>query len=744
METNDEIINISGKVETVLYQNEENGYAVCDVEDDSGELFTATGNMPYVSVGERLILYGRWTHHKTYGKQFFVERHEKVLPSTKNDILRYLSSGAVKGIGPKIAQKIVERFSEDAFEVIANHPDWLAEIKGISASKAKEMSDDFNEKAGVREIVMFCKDKFSPNTALKIYKTWGRNGVNIIRQNPYLLCERIQGIGFKLADEMAIENGILKDDPNRIKGAIIYVLRIFASRDGHTYATKEKLVDSTSRLIEVEGERIAPYIDTLAFEDKIKIVYFRSEYHIYLKENYIAEEYIAKKLILLKNTAFSMDYQNSKGFIEQIERQNGIEYARMQKRAIEEALMNGVTVITGGPGTGKTTIVKALIQIFKQVGLRCALCAPTGRASQRMSEATSHEATTVHKLLEPLSGTEASNGEIIFDRNEKNLLEKDVIIVDESSMLDIHLAESLLRAMKPGSRLVLIGDTHQLPSVGEGDVLNDIIYSECFPVVELNEIFRQAEQSGIVVNAYEINNGRVPDISKKYDDFFFISITNEELIPKYIAELCAIRLPKTYGVDPFIDIQVITPTKKGANGTRSLNSVLQETLNPKSKTKDEKHVSAMRIMRDGDKVMQTRNNYSCEWQRGKEEGKGIFNGDVGIIKSIDSLEKTIIIDFDGKVVQCDVNAFEEIEHAYAITVHKSQGSEYPIVIIPMTRSAPMLLTRNLIYTAITRAEKMVILVGDKEIFTQMVENDRQVIRNTGLFQFLRSISDENK
>ena len=737
MNASGELLKLGGRVDNVLYQNEENGYAVCEVQSDDGETFTATGNMPFIGIGERVELYGKWAQHKQYGRQFSVERFEKILPTSINDILRYLSSGAIKGIGPKIAQKIVEKYGEDTFEVIAQHPSWLAEIKGISQNKAIEMSTDFNEKSAVREIALYCKDRFSPNMAMKIYKALGSNAVARIRANPYILCESVQGIGFKIADEMALSNGLSAENQNRIKSAIIYVLKIFASRDGHTYSHKTSLIDATSKLIEVEPEKIAPCIELLAVEDKIKIVSFYDEFHVYLSENYLAEEYIAKKLLLLKRMVISVDYRNAKAFIDEIERRNGISYAIMQKRAIEATLMNGVTVITGGPGTGKTTIVKALIQIFDQMGLRCGLCAPTGRASQRMSEATSHEALTVHKLLEATGGNDTDGG-TYFERNEKNLLEKDVIIVDECSMLDVHLTEALLRAMKPGSRVVLIGDVHQLPSVGEGDVLNDVIFSERFPVVELNEIFRQAEQSGIVMNAYEINNGRVPDLTKKYDDFFFISIDNEENIPPYIANLCLKRLPKTYSIDPLRDIQVITPTKMGQNGTRYLNVILQEHLNPPSQVKQEKSNSLSRILRVGDKVMQTRNNYSSEWTRGSESGNGIYNGDVGIILSItDNEEKSVSVDFDGRVAKVDLAQPDELEHAYAITVHKSQGSEYPFVIIPMTKSAPMLLTRNLIYTAITRASHMVILVGNKETFEHMVKNDSQVIRNTGLCQFLR-------
>ncbi|MBO5374868.1 MAG: ATP-dependent RecD-like DNA helicase [Clostridia bacterium] len=738
----DEPIHICGRVESVLYQNEDNGYSVCDIEDENDKLFTATGNMPFISVGEKVELFGKWTQHKQYGTQFSVERCEKILPTSKNDILRYLSSGAIKGIGPKIAQKIVEKYGEDSFDVISNHPNWLAEIKGISLTKANEMSKDFKEKAGVREIVMYCNGRFSPNTAMKIYKTLGSGAVGLIESNPYILCENVPGVPFKLSDDMALDLGLGTENENRIKSAIRYVLRVFASRDGHTYSTREVLLDATSKLIEVHEDKIDPYIDQLAFEDKLKIVCFRSEQHIYLTENYLSEEYISKKLLLLKNTVISVDYRNTKSFIEQIEARNGIQYAKMQKKAIEATLMNGVTIITGGPGTGKTTIVKAVIQIFSQLGLRCGLCAPTGRASQRMSEATSHEATTVHKLLDATSGGEFEFGPV-FDRNEKNLLDKEIVIVDESSMMDVHLTEALLRAMKPGSRLILIGDTHQLPSVGEGNVLGDVISSECFPVVELDEIFRQSEESGIVMNAYEINNGRIPDLSKKYNDFFFISINDEEAIPEYIANLCTTRLPKSYGVDPLLDIQVITPTKMGTNGTRLLNIALQAKLNPQNVKKAEKGADITRILREGDKIMQTRNNYANEWTKGIEKGIGIYNGDVGIIKSIKAGEdKTITVDFDGRVTDFGFSQADELEHAYAITVHKSQGSEYPIVIIPMTKSAPMLLTRNLIYTAITRASRVVILLGKKEVFEYMVQNDKQIIRNTGLCQLLRSNSDE--
>lgn len=742
-----EIINdaqmlcIRGRVENIMYKSDDESYAVCDIEDENKELFTATGNIPYVSVGESVELYGKWTSHPTYGKQFTVSRTVRTLPTSKNDILRYLSSGAVKGIGPKIAQKIVEQYGDDTFEVISKHPDWLSQIKGISAIKAREISQDFNEKSGIRDIIMYCSDKFPPATATKIYKIWGTDGVGILQQNPYIICERIEGVAFKWADDIAFAHGLAPDNENRIKCAIIQVLKVFASRDGHTYVTRSTLVDATSKFIEVEGEKIEPCVDDLAFENKIKIVPYKDEMHIYIKENYQCEEYISKKLLLLRNSAFGIDYLNALSFIDLIEKQNGIEYAKMQKRAIESVLMNGVTVITGGPGTGKTTIVKALIQIFSQIGLKSALCAPTGRASQRLAEATSHEAFTVHKLLG--AGPDMMHwGETVFERNEKHLLDQDIIIVDESSMMDAYITDALLRAIKPGARLVLLGDVNQLPSVGAGNILDDVIRSESFPVVRLNEIFRQAEQSGIVMNAHEINNGKIPDLSKKYDDFFFIEIKNEAQIPEYISRLCNTRLPKTYGIHPTRDIQVITPTKKGPNGTKSLNVTLQNGLNPKANGKEERLVGFTRLFRVGDKIMQNKNDYTYEWIRDSCTGVGVFNGDVGIIQEIQNEDHYFVADFDGRITQLPDTAFDDVELAYAITVHKSQGSEYPFVIIPMTKSAPLLLTRNLLYTAITRAQRMVILLGDKSTFAQMVENDRQVVRNTGLYKMLRSNDDK--
>ena len=731
----DGIIVIRGTVENIVFHSDETGYGVFDLEDENGELVTVVGTVPFISVGEQVELYGYWAHHKVYGRQFKAERFEKILPTEKNDILRYLSSGAIKGIGPKTAKKIVDKYGEDAFDVISNHPTWLADINGISLKKAVEMSNDFKEKSGVREIIMYCKDSFSPNTAMKIYKKWGRNALGILKENPYCLCNEIDGIGFKRADEIAMEAGLSKDNENRIRSGILYVLGVFASRDGHTYVNKDVLVNATSKLIEVGGELILTQITELAKENKIKIVEYSGQSHVYLTENYNNEEYIARKLLVLERSNVSVGEYNAISLIEQIERENDISYASMQKKAICESLKNGVTVLTGGPGTGKTTIIKAVLNIFKRLGYKCALCAPTGRAAKRMSETTSYEAKTIHRLLEVDTGNEYSRGPE-FVRNEKNHLEYEVIIVDETSMIDVSLMTALLKAIKPGSKLLLIGDVYQLPSVGEGNVLNDIIRSEKFSVITLNEIFRQSENSGIVVNAHKINRGIVPDIKERYNDFFFVSIQDESLIPSYIANMCKNRLPAKYGKDIEDGIQIITPTKKGYCGTQNLNSVLQNELN--SKSKKQYVTRTQKIYKIGDKVMQIRNNYDVEWERENESGRGIFNGDIGFVYEIDNEEMLMKINYDGKIASYDLSALDEIDHAYAVTVHKSQGSEYPIIIIPLVKCAPILLTRNLIYTAITRAESMVLLIGDSEVLETMVNNNTQINRNTGLRMFLES------
>ena len=736
--------NINGTVVKLIYQNQDNWYSVCDVEADTGRLITVVGIMPYISVGEGISASGEWINSKEYGQQFKVEEYQKILPQKKNEILRYLASGAVKGIGAKIAQKIVEMYGEDSFDVIANHPDWLVSIRGISRKKAYEISIDFKEKSDIREILTFCNGTISSNTAVKVYKRWGKKSLNIIQENPYTLCSEDFGIGFKRADEIALGLGFDPSRNERIISGIKYALDVFASRDGHTYVDEHTLCTGVAKLLDVDKNKVleilnnGTVLDFVHIDNNLKNANGDNVKRISLRALYNAETHIAKKLTEINRRAVHLDGGNIEHIINRIELQNGIEYARMQKTAIFKCVTNGVTVLTGGPGTGKTTVIKAVLQIFGNFGMKCALCAPTGRASKRMSEATSCEARTIHRLLEVMPNGFDSTPE--FNRNEKNHIEEDVIIVDESSMIDISLMSALLSAIKPGARLILIGDTNQLPSVGEGNVLNDIIKSECFCTVCLTEIFRQARNSGIVINAHKINNGEHPDLSQKFDDFFFISVS-EENVPDYVADLCKTRLPRKYNETIFDGIQVITPQKKGLNGTYNLNYVLQSSLNPLSSQKIECNTTRERKIRLGDRIMQIKNNYEAEWETKKgESGMGVFNGDVGIIKHIDNDEKQLIVDYGDRSVSYQFSSIDELDHSYAITVHKSQGSEYPIVVIPISSACPpMLQTRNLIYTAITRASKMVIIVGDKATFFNMIDNDMRQVRNTYLESLLKEL-----
>ena len=732
-----EKLKISGTIEKIIYQSTSSWYSVCDVCLDTGESVTVVGIMPYASVGEGIDAVGAWVTNKDYGKQFSVEEYTKSMPQEKNAILRYLSSGAVKGIGAKIAKKIVDLYGDDSFDVIENHPEWLAQINGISRKKAYDISFDFKEKSDVREIMTISSGLVSVESSVKIYKRLGKNAASILKENPYLLCGEQFGINFKKADEIAFSYGMASDSENRIIAAIKYVLGIYATRDGHTYVNKDLLIDSVSKYISVDIEKIKAVLETNEGIRGISIFLVDNKPCVALSELYFSEINIAKRLKHINRKAIALENANLEYVVTELEARDTIKYAVLQKKAIYEALKNGVMVLTGGPGTGKTTVIKALLRIFANLGMTSALCAPTGRAAKRMSEATGEEAKTIHRLLEVSTGAEL-NDDAKFARNNTNPLDEDVIIVDESSMIDVPLMNSLLNAIKTGSRLILIGDTSQLPSVGEGDVLNDIISSGEFSVVCLNEIFRQARDSGIVTNAHNINNGICPNLSEKFDDFFFIE-KEDELTPDYILDLCKNRLPKKYGKDATENIQVITPSKKGFCGTVNLNYILQSGINPQSSGKKQINKGQSKVFRVGDRVMQTQNNYDIEWTDEKNGleilGTGIFNGDVGVIKSIN--DDILTVDYQGKSAEYASGELDELDHSYAITVHKSQGSEYPIVIIPITKSCPyMLLTRNLIYTAITRAEKMAIIIGSRDVFYKMIENNVKIARNTMLKRLL--------
>lgn len=722
------LLSIEGSVEKIIYQNEENGYTVCEIFTPSDELFTLVGNMPYLSEGETISALGNWVNHATFGKQFKVEFYEKQLPATETAILKYLSSGAVRGIGKVTAQRIVSQFGADSFEVIEHNPQWLAEIPGISPKKAEQISASFAAQFGMRNVMMFCREYFGPTTAVRIYKKWGNGAVERIKQNPYILCGEIYGVGFEKADAIAKDLGIKKNAPERIAMGLKYVLMHNAASNGHSFLPLDKLCAVAKRLLSCEMNEIED--EAAALESRGEIVCVRHEGMkcAYLRDYYEAEKYTASKLCALDRAGKNLGDDNVLSLISMVERESNMEYAVLQKRAICQAASNGVFILTGGPGTGKTTVVRAIIRVFDAMGLRIALAAPTGRAAKRMSQSAGEEAKTIHRLLEMEYGAE---DKLRFRKNENDQLEDDVIIIDEASMLDLMLTNALLKAIKPGARLILIGDVNQLPPVGAGHVFDDIIKSDRFATVELTHIFRQAQESLIVTNAHAVNHGEYMNLESKSGDFFFLPRQEDAQTAATIAELCKKRLPKSYGLTVFEGIQVITPSRKGDAGTEMLNSALQSAINPPARGKAEKKVRDF-TLREGDKVMQIKNNYDIEWNKNGSQGFGIFNGDIGVIKKIDLSEELITVDFEDKICEYDYTMLDELELAYAITVHKSQGSEYPIVIMPLYRYTPKLLTRNLLYTAITRAQSIVILVGNGEVAKAMVDNNRQTKRYTGL------------
>lgn len=729
------MIKLSGSVEHVIYANEENGFAICDLGTDSDELVTITGTLPYIGEGDVLTVYGRWVHNPKYGRQFRVEQSEKQLPADKASILRYLSSGAVKGIGPKTAQRIVNEFGEDSFEVIEQHPEWLAHLPGITHKRAEEISDDFQKKAGVRSAMLFFREFFGAAITVRIYKKWGGRAVEMAKNNPYLLCEEIDGIGFERADRLALHLGVSVNSPERLCSGVRYLLSANALQNGHVCLPREKLIAGAAKLLEASEAEIEAAVSNLIRDQKVRAVTLDGNAYLYDRQLYESETYIARKLLLLDRVCPVMDTVNIEAFIRKEEVESGIRYAALQRQAIADALENGVMLLTGGPGTGKTTVVRALLHIFSGMDLSVALCAPTGRAAKRLSESTSCEAKTVHRLLE--YGGEENGNRAQFQRNESNLLEESVVIVDEASMIDNQLMAALLRAVKPGARIVIIGDADQLPSVGAGNVLHDLLESGRFSTVRLNEIFRQAQQSLIVTNAHAINRGELPRLDVKDNDFFYLPRTSDSEIAATVVQLCQTRLPRTYGETAIRGTQVLSPSRKGETGTEHLNLLLQAALNPPTAEKREHRFRDL-LFREGDRVMQTRNNYDVVWEREDGSGgNGIFNGDIGIISRIDVRDETMELRFDDKTVIYEFGLLEELELAYAVTVHKSQGCEYPIVILPLGSAPPLLQSRNLLYTAVTRAQTMVIMVGREDVIAAMVRNVRQSMRYTGLIQWLR-------
>lgn len=728
---------LAGYVEHIIYRNADNGYTVLNLVSGEEEI-TCVGIFSAIAEGENIEASGDYTDHPTYGKQFKVESFEEKAPEDEEAIERYLGSGAIRGIGLALAARIVRRFKADTFRIIEEEPERLAEVKGISERKAMEIADQVNEKRDLRQAMIFLQQYgITMNLAVKVYQQYGQEVYGIIRENPYRLADDIEGVGFRTADEIAVRVGIRMDSDFRIRSGILYVL-LQASTEGHTYLPEEELTRRTGQLLEVGEEQIEKQYMDLAIERKIIMKQGENQTQIYAASFYYMEANTATMLKQL-NVSYDVPDLEIEERVRRIEKQTGMELDEHQMTAVKEAVRNGLLIITGGPGTGKTTTINTIIKYFEMEGLDIFLAAPTGRAAKRMSETTGFEARTIHRMLELNGGVDGAAG---FERNEQNPLETDVVIIDEMSMVDISLMHALLKAVAVGTRLILVGDVNQLPSVGPGSVLRDIIRSHECNVVMLTKIFRQASTSDIIVNAHKINQGEEVTLDNKSMDFFFLKRYDADVIISVVLQLIKQKLPKFVDATPY-DIQVLTPMRKGLLGVERLNGILQRYLNPPSPQKREKEHGDI-LFREGDKIMQTRNNYQLEWEiRAKyglsvDKGTGVFNGDMGIVREINDFAETMTVEFDeGRMVEYPYKLLDELELAYAITIHKSQGSEYPAVVIPLLSGPSMLMNRNLLYTAVTRARKCVTLVGNEVTFAQMVQNTSQQKRYSGLCDRLK-------
>ncbi len=743
---------LSGYVQHIIYRNPGNGYSVFEFIAD-GEEITCVGTFQTLDEGETLRLSGSYTEHAVYGSQFKTESYEEVAPEDEQSIERYLGSGAVKGIGPALAARIVRKFGKDTFRIVEEEPERLVEVKGISERKAMEISTQLEEKKGMREAMLYLQKYGISNTlAIKIYQTYGMELYRVLEENPYRLAEDIDGIGFKRADELASRIGIHTDSDYRIRSGILYTM-LLAAADGHTWIPQRLLERRTAELLGLSEEYIGIQIPNLAMDKKLVLRVGEGpeeDTKVYASTYYYAEMSCAR---MLKELNVSMVFgegllpaEEAKLLrdIARLAEKENVELEELQQKAVLECIKQGIMILTGGPGTGKTTTINTIIRYFEAEGMDILLAAPTGRAAKRMTEATGYEARTLHRMLElsgmPEEGTGSSaslNHSIRFERNEDNPLEADVIIVDEMSMVDIHLFQSLLKAVTPGTRLVLVGDVNQLPSVGPGQVLRDLIESRDFSVVELKKIFRQAGGSDIVVNAHRINEGAQIALDNKSRDFFFLERDNVQVIYKHMVQLIREMLPKYVQAGP-LDIQVLTPMRKGNLGVEALNQVLQGQLNPKSPSRKE-YLAGSTLFREGDKVMQTKNNYQLEWEIVSkygipiDRGLGVFNGDMGIIREIDEYAQTVVVEFDEqRRVTYSYELLSELELAYAVTIHKSQGSEYPAVILPLLGGPRMLFNRNLLYTGVTRAKTCVTILGSRQVVQEMIENESEARRYTSL------------
>lgn len=729
-QTEDEVIN--GYVDHIIYRNADNGYTVLVMICDEEEV-TCVGTFSDIAEGENIEAHGSYTDHPTYGRQFAVKSFEEKAPKDEMAIERYLGSGAIKGVGIALAARIVRRFKSDTFRIIEEEPERLAEVKGISERKAMEIADQVNAKRDLRQAMIFLQQYgISTTLAVKIYNTYGQEIYGILKENPYRMADDVEGVGFRTADEIASRVGIRTDSDFRIRSGIQYAL-LQASNEGHTYLPMPELTQRASNLLQIEPEYIEKHYMNLAMDRKIIMRQVDDTTQIYASSFFYMEANTATMLKQL-NASFDVPDIEIEERLRQIEKQTKMDLDEHQVEAVKEAVRNGLLVITGGPGTGKTTTINTIIRYFELEGMDIFLAAPTGRAAKRMSETTGFEARTIHRMLELNGGMEGNAG---FERNEQNPLETDVIIIDEMSMVDISLMYSLLKAIAAGTRLILVGDVNQLPSVGPGSVLKDIIDSNEFHTVKLTKIFRQASTSDIIVNAHKINRGEPVSLDNKSMDFFFLKRYEADKIINVTLQLIKQKLPKFVGASEY-DIQVLTPMRKGLLGVERLNGILQMYLNPADKRKREKEHGST-IFREGDKVMQTKNNYQLEWEiRSKyglciDKGTGIFNGDMGIIEEINDFAETMTVSFDeGRMVEYPYKLLDELELAYAVTIHKSQGSEYPAVVIPLLSGPRMLMNRNLLYTAVTRAKKCVTIVGNDTTFNQMIENNSQLKRYSGL------------
>ena len=720
---------IEGTVESVIYQNQENGYTVLRLDGGEGQTLTVVGCMPGVAPGEGIAVEGTWTRHASYGEQFKAEAVERRTPAGTKAIFDYLSSGAVKGIGAATARRMVEEFGEETLTVLEEHPERLTQIRGITRKKALAIGENFRLQMGMRRLLAFLGEHEVPlQLAMPLYRKYGDRALEIIRGNPYLLVDGELGVEFSTADKLALSMGMEGDDPQRIEAGLLFELAHNLD-NGHTFLPRRKLLPATAQLIELEGE-------TEALEDALEALLERGEViqetvaneeAVYLHDLYEAEQYVAFRLSEMARGE-QVPPAGLDGLIDRIQAEQGIVYAPQQRQAVELAAASQVMLLTGGPGTGKTTSLRGVLALFEQLGLETALAAPTGRAAKRLGELCGMEAATIHRLLE--TQYDPRSGRLVFARDEDDPLRADAVIVDETSMVDILLMRGLLSALRPECRLILVGDPDQLPSVGPGNLFSDLIRSGVVPMVRLTEIFRQAAESAIVRNAHGVNRGELPDLRDNKHDFFFLRRKDPARAAETIVELVQTRLPQNMGIPPE-QIQVLSPTRKRVTGTAALNRAIQEAVNPPASDRPERRFGEY-VFRQGDRVMQVRNNYDVIWKDGLTTGMGVFNGDIGRIVEVDNRSELITVDFEGRLVEYTPDMLGELEPAYAITVHKAQGSEYRAVILSVSDGAPVLLTRGVLYTAITRARELLILVGDEDVVARMTANDRQQRRYSGL------------